>query len=155
MAKFDPVKLKECVKPYGIDPNSVEFTASQPGKGGTFLGFAPWDSQRIMGLAVVNDLSYNSVQIGRMRGRTPDVGVTINGNGYRPDGKPGLEEYSPYRNYTSSNLTNPIVIIAVQIHELGHSLTMITDVRPETEPYSPLFGRVDSGTYLETVLSQR
>lgn len=152
MAKFDLTKLKECVKAYGFDPNSVEFTASQPGKGGTFLGFAPWDTQRSSGLGVVNDVSYNSVQIGNIRTGhgPPDTGITIRGTAHTPDGR-GLAEYSPYRNYTSSNLTNPIAIIATQIHELGHSLSMITDVSPETAPYSRLrpSGKPDDGTFLE------
>jgi hypothetical protein len=92
MAKFDLAKLKECVKAYGFDPNSVEFMPSQPGKGGTFLGFAPWDSQRISGLGVVNDLSYNSVQIGHMGRGAPDSGIAINGPGGRPDGRRGDAE---------------------------------------------------------------
>ncbi len=150
MAKFDEAKLRECVKAYGFDPNSIQFTPSQRGQGGKFLGYAPWDTQRTNGIGIVNDVSYNSVQIGHMGLGPPDTGVTINGIGGRPDGR-GFAEYSPYHNYTSRSLTNPIAIIATQIHELGHSLSMITGVHPETAPYSRIrpSGKPDDGTFLE------
>ncbi|MDQ3688043.1 MAG: DUF4214 domain-containing protein [Acidobacteriota bacterium] len=148
-ARFDETRLNDCVsRLYGIELGG--FTASQRGRNGSFVGVVTLEDGARAGFRVVNDVnSFSRVQIGNISRGRPDNGVTVNGIAFTADGR-GVATYSPYRNYTANNLTNPTGILGVQIHELGHSLTMITGIRPETSSRSRLRpGGADAGTALE------
>jgi hypothetical protein len=145
MAKFNEATFKGCVSSlFGIDPDTVRFTPTQPGQNGMFIGYLFGDTARNNEIGVVNDVSYNSTQLGHMT-LSPSArdGGTILGVGGRPDGK-GFATYSPYRNYTASNLTNQALITVIQIHELGHSLSWITGKHP-----TPKHHKDDPGRALE------
>jgi RHS repeat-associated protein len=131
----------------------TSFTPSQKGKHGN-VNVNSTDGRRFgpaagFGFGVVNDAtSFNSVQIGTIGGGGTDDGVTALGFAPSPDGQ-GFQQYSPHINYTANNLTNPTYIMAVQIHELGHSLTMITGIQPKIPSKARRPGGPDGGTPLE------
>jgi hypothetical protein len=119
-----------------------DFQESRVGKNGSFTGVGP-DSgltQSNVGPAewatsfpgndgrfeVINDVNAYSSQ------KLLDINNTDNPTPLPPGTKvggytgPTPSGYTPYRNFTANDLTNEMVIIQVQIHELGNSLRAIT-----------------------------
>jgi RHS repeat-associated protein len=133
--RVDQDILKNCVERlFGVTMTS--FTPSQRGTHGTFTGFGP-DSIRNNGnnarITVTNDrTSYTSAdlnsQYAATGGRLPRGG-TLAGLTWPPNhpNRPARDN-SPYINYTANNLS-PMLTLQNQIHELGHSLRMITSGR--------------------------
>jgi hypothetical protein len=81
-------------------------------------------------ISVVNEVSaYTSAQMITFynQGKPPSQQLPANANvtGYTGS-TPSC--YTPYRNFTASNLRNPMEILKTQVHELGHSLAAITGV---------------------------
>ncbi len=138
-------KLNECTKQlFGLELNS--FTRSRKGHNGSFTGYGA-DAYSAGGsdtqITVVNEVnSYTSNQLGAMAGLPPNSGV-MGLTGATPSG------YTPYRNFTASDLTNSRAILATQVHELGNSLRRITRVTMDPNPEPVPSGDHDPGTRLE------
>ena len=140
-------KLNKCTKQlFGIELNS--FTRSRKGHNGSFTGYGA-DAYSAGGsdtqITVVNEVnSYTSSQLGAMAGSAlPPNSLAMGLTGSTPSG------YTPYRNFTASNLTNSRAILATQVHELGNSLRRITRVTMDPNPEPVPSGDHDPGTRLE------
>jgi RHS repeat-associated protein len=111
---IDPFRrLGECVKDlYKVEVRS--FVPSARGSNGNFVGR---DSKGNT-FSVENDVaSYTKVGLGWLDGKFgyPLAGLTLSSN--------------PYVNYTASNLATNEAVTSTQIHELAHSLDVITSGR--------------------------
>jgi RHS repeat-associated protein len=110
-------KVNICTSRYGIITRI--FVPSSPGSNGNFLGQTSKGSR----IYVENDVGAYTITT---------LNLAENKWGYLLNGKPiwgftpGRE---PYLNYTASNLT-PAQILQTQLHELGHSLDIITSGDP-------------------------
>lgn len=121
--------LNGCTKDlFGVETRS--FTGSRRGSNGSFTGFGP-DSISNGGnnsqIDVVNEV--NAFTSSRLKS-IYNQGLPVNqqlGPGVILDGYTGPtgSGYTPYRNFTASNLRNAAYILQVQVHELGHSLDEI------------------------------
>jgi RHS repeat-associated protein len=109
--------LKSCLAAlYNVrSPTTLTFTPSSPGSNGYFYGVNAG-----VGVAIENDVgSYTSKSLKQafdpLHLHGDFVGIT------RP--------FSPNVNYTASDLS-PVEMLMTQIHELGHSLDIITSQNP-------------------------
>jgi hypothetical protein len=79
MPSFNEQKLKDCVKHYGIDPNSVRFTPTRPGQNGIFIGYTPADKERNLEGGIVNDVTSLYFEADRQHG-SPQLRSRIRGD---------------------------------------------------------------------------
>lgn len=148
-------KLNDCTQRlFGVELRS--FTPSRRGQNGSFTGYGA-DSYDNGGfdaeIMVINEVrAFTSTDLRNQqntalaaRGQPPlPAGSFIMGRvGTTPSG------YTPYRNYTASDLRNSRAILATQIHELGNSLRAITGVTMVPNSVQGIGGDADPGTRLE------
>jgi RHS repeat-associated protein len=147
-------KLNECTQRlFGVELKS--FTASQRGSNGSFTGYGA-DAYGSGGsdteIAVVNEVrAYTSNDLRNQYNAnlTPGQQPLPAGSFVMGRAGPTPSGYTPYRNFTASNLTNSRAILATQIHELGNSLKAITGVTMGPNSPAGLGGDTDAGTRLE------
>jgi RHS repeat-associated protein len=127
--QIDLKVLNDCTERlFGITVTS--FTPSSNGAGGVFVGFGP--DKGVGGnntvITIRNDNStYSMSQLkaienaARAASGRPPLG---------PDDQVWGEtlENAPYTNYTANDLTNALDALKNQIHELGHSLSIVTQI---------------------------
>jgi len=128
----DPKALGKCVEElYGVTLTS--FTPSTMGQGGNFVGFGPDKGAggNNATITITNDVGrYSRSRLRdlenafRMRNGDPllgpddeILGITIEDS-----------THNAYTNYTASDLTDPGDILRTQVHELGHSLALVTRI---------------------------
>jgi hypothetical protein len=155
-ARFDQARFEKCLKEFfGVEINS--FTFSSKGVNGLFTGYGI-DMIKNQGrealLVVANDIkSYTGSQLYE---RDSADRVAMGEKPLPPGGysmgytgpPPALN--SPYVNYTANDLTNPMAILATQIHELGMSLWLFTGKTPPQQyPGKPPSGDTDVGSKFE------
>jgi hypothetical protein len=105
-------RLPECVREiYGVDVRT--FVPSGPGSNGNFIGNINGKT-----FSVENDVgSYTAAALGVISYKFHPIAGYTNG-------------FSPYLNYTASDLQPVEAFALTQIHELGHSLDVIMSGNP-------------------------
>jgi RHS repeat-associated protein len=129
--QVDPKVLGKCIEDlYGVTVTS--FTPSSDGQGGVFVGFGP---DRGSGgnnavITIRNDVTtYNKSQLKekenafRAAQGLPLLGPNDEVWGMTIDDA----THNHYTNYTASDL-NPLDTLKSQVHELGHSLALVTGI---------------------------
>jgi hypothetical protein len=130
-----------------------DFKPSRDGHNGSFTGEGSYNPtavdnrnnpERSFGpIFVVNEVNaYNQRRLSQIAGDADNT--TIGATFYLPN-----SSYSPYRNFTASDLTNPTAILAVQVHELGNSLSMITGKSLPPPAVPGINGDKDAGVTFE------
>lgn len=148
-------KVNECTQRlFGVELRS--FDPSRRGHTGSFTGYGA-DAYGSGGsdteITVVNEV--NAYTSSQLRSQSDAARVAAGLQPGDPNrfvmGRTGTTPsgYTPYRNFTASNLTNSRAILATQIHELGNSLRTITGVTMGPNSPAGLGGDTDAGTRLE------
>lgn len=156
----DQLALDACTREYfGVTLNS--FRPSSRGQNGSFTGTGPsyLPNNSIPGnkqsFTITNNvtsystsyLKFKDDEFRKAAGRPPNAtNVTIDGLTM-----PG----SPLTNYTGNNVTNPMKILIIQIHELGHSLDDITKIGYDDRERFPVHPDDLGGTILENCVKRR